>query len=639
MKNNTFGGYSSISAFVKAKLETLDAMERSYTSLFAVMFSERENIMYEKTNGYRIEKTSYGEACDRISQRAFALSSLLKDAPRNAVIGLYMQNSLEWIELFWAILHSGFCPLLMNSRLDDRTLEEALRSSGAVAVISDGKQFSVPVFSPETILGSTASTQKEFGNAVLVMSSGTSSHVKLCSYTAEEFFHLINDTYGIIRKCAQVKKHYEGQLKLLTFLPFYHVFGLIAVYIWFGFFSRTFVHLPDMAPQTILGTIRRHKVTHIFAVPLFWEKIYDEALRTIRGRGDETFARFQKGMRIASKLGDVPVLGKLFSRLAFREVRENLFGESISFMITGGSGIKKQALAFFNAIGYPLANGYGMTEVGITSVELSNTYSMRTAGFVGRPLSSVEYKLSETGELLVRGKSLAAAISEGGTTRSRSADWFHTGDMAECVNGHYRILGRRDDLIIGPSGENLNPNLIEPKFDVSDVRDVCLIKGSSGEAVLLASVGRHLSSAALTRIKADLRETVNQLGLSGQIHKIVVVENELMEAQEFKLNRSRLARDYSAGRLKEALPAAAGETGPKDAILLRIFELFAIALEKNPEEITEETDFFLDGGGSSLDYFVLLSALREEYNVEVSSVDGASLSTPKSLYHFIRGGE
>ena len=471
------------------------------------------------------------------------------------------------------------------------------------------------------------------------MSSGTSANIKICAYSAAQFRGLIADSVGIIRQCKALQTHYEGNLKQLAFLPFYHVFGLIAVYIWFGFFSRTFVHLADFAPETILGTIRRHKVTHIFAVPLFWETVYAEAMRGIRARGEETAARFERGLAIARKLGGKPGLCAAFSRRAFREVRENLFGESVCCMISGGSEIQERTLEFFNAIGYPLANGYGMTEIGITSVELSDRPAVRASGTVGEPFSSAEYSLAPDGELLVRGASLAHSIIEGDARRDYDGDWFHTGDLAACEGGHYRILGRKDDLVVGPDGENMNPTLIEPRFEIPGVRQVCLIAGPDRAPVLLASVGRHLPAGRLEQIDEALRARASELGLTGRLKRIVTVEDELMDAEDFKLCRARLARDFAAGRLTEAKIAASAAAGPEDPCYGHVLELFATALGMQPEELGPDTDFFLDGGGSSLDYFALISRLREEYSVECPTENGESLSTPLALYSFIRGDQ
>ena len=637
----TLGGYPTPFAFVKAKLDRMDSMEPDFASMFELMFSERENVMYEKSAGYRISTVTYGEARQAVACAVPALRRALPDLPAQSIVGLSMRSSAEWIELFWTILACGFRPLLMNTRLDRRTLEEELAQCGAAAVISDGCDFSVPTLRPEALLGGGAPAELSapFGEEILFMSSGTSMHVKLCAYTAVQLRTQVRDSCDIICRCKAIYGDYDGRLKLLVFLPFYHVFGLIALYIWFAFFSRTFVDLPDLSPQTILGTIRRHKVTHIFAVPLFWEKIYDEAVRTIRSRGASTAARFEKALAVTRRLGGAPLLCAAFSRLAFREVRENLFGESVRFMITGGSEIRSEVLEFFNAVGYRLTNGYGMTEIGIASVELSNGLSTLSAGFVGTPLPSVEYSLAEDGELLVRGGSLARWSMADGQKTEYDGGWFRTGDLAECVGGHYRILGRKDDLVVTPSGENLNPALIESRFELPGVRQTCLITGPDGAPTLLASVGRNLPAARLEKLERSLRDRAAGLGLAGVLKHIIPVEEDLLGEQDFKLCRARLAADLAQGRLTRACAQSDDTNAPDDPCYLRVRELFAAALGKPEEEIGPNTDFFLDGGGSSLDYFALVTQLREEFSVDFPTAEGQSVSTPLELSRFVRGGE
>ena len=461
MKITNLGGFSSVNAFVEDKLRRYNMSDKSFRAVFSLMFSEENNILWEESRGYRISKTTYGQARSLTLHKASTLKTQLGELKPDAVIGIYMDNSLDWILTFWAILAIGCRPLLLNRRLDTETLEYALRVTNATAVISDGQSFSVKtILSGELVEGANY-MPADFGSEILVMSSGTSAHVKICAYTAEEFYNQIQGSYSIIKKCTKVKEHYEGELKLLTFLPFYHIFGLVAVYVWFAFFSRTFVRLNDMQPQTITNTIKRHKVTHIFAVPLFWEKVYEQAMRTIRDRGEEPVKKFEKGMRISRKLGD-SALADAFSKLAFKEVREGMFGESVVFMITGGSCISPQVLEFFNAIGYRLADGYGMSEIGITSLELSRKRSLLNSGSVGLPMMGIEYEINSNGELRVRGKAMAKYIIEDGEKRGNS-DWFNTHDLASFDGKCYRILGRQDDLIVAANGENLNPNLIETR--------------------------------------------------------------------------------------------------------------------------------------------------------------------------------
>lgn len=608
------GSFRSIDAFVEEKLKRFSEMGYTFETMFELMFRERGNVLYERSEGYRIRKTTYGEAREHILQKRAVLHRRLAELAPNAVVGLYMENGLGWIEAFWAIITAGFRPLLMNLRLPEPLLAQAMRECGCAAVISDGKRFDCLTLLPDDLTGEAEVPDVPFGTELLVMSSGTTEHVKVCAYTAEEFYYQIVGSYHIIRTCAQIKKHCEGELKLLTFLPFYHVFGLIAMYLWFGFFSRTFVHLNDLAPQTIVNTVKRHRVTHIFAVPLFWEKVCEQALRGIKERGEATQKKFERGMSLWQKLPEP--LAKLFSKLAFRELRENIFGDSIRFMITGGSFIDPKILTFFNAIGYRLSNGYGMTEIGITSVELSGSRRRLCSGSVGAPMQNVQYRLDENGELLVSGKVLAKYVLSGGKKTERG-DWFRTGDLARCEDGHWLLLGRQDDLLIGPDGENLNPNLIEPQLRTDDCQ-VCLIGSrANGKTtpVLLASVRPYLPAQQLQAIENELKEKLAAAGVSGAVGKIVLVGDPLLAVTEFKPNRVRLARDYAEGKLRLLDPKTQKDAAVLSALAQRVQTCFAEALGKDTSEIAADADFFTELGGSSLDYFGMLAKLESEFSL------------------------
>ncbi len=635
-KNLGLGTHKTINRFVEAKLQLLDQSEPDFSSLFELMFSESENRMYEKSEGYRMQITTYGEAKEEIYLLAATLKQRL-DLPDNAVVGLSMENSLLWIELFWAILLCGWCPLLMNLRLSDDVLEQALKDSHACAVLSDQRSYSFPTIDTKELVKTEPPWKpRKFGEEILVMSSGTSDHIKICAYSAKEFRCQIHDSYHLIQKCSLFKRHYDGYLKLLTFLPFYHVFGLIAMYIWFAFFSRTFVHLNDMTPQTIVNTIKRHKVTHIFAVPLFWETVYDQAIKTIRGRGQKTYRKFQKGMKLSRKLSGMTALSHLFSRTAFKEVRENLFGESICILITGGSAIRPEVMEFFNAIGYRLADGYGMTEIGITSVELSNRPKILNACFVGKPMTYAEYSINDDGELLVRGKVVARYIIENGQkTMTDPEKWFNTHDLAECVRGEYRILGRTDDLIVSSNGENLNPNLYEPQLSIEGTNGVCIIP-SKDTPVLLVSVNRYCEGSQLEQLDSRLKDKLTELHLTGQLGRIVYISDKLMLGDEFKLNRKRLREDYAAGKLRQVTPDSAADREEEDELMRTLRQMMAAVLEKDLSEISPETDFFLDLGGTSLDYMALTARLQEDYGVSFLRQDDQTLRTAEEFYQYMK---
>ncbi len=633
MIRSTLGGQRTIKRYVSGKLAALQRSEPTFAALFPLMFSEEDNVMYERSEGYRIVKTTYGECRRRILRRAATLAALLKDTPENAVVGLAMQNSLSWIELFWCILLCGRQPLLVNVSLDPAVREAALREANAVAVVSDGAAYSLrTILADEVSEADAPLVPGVSGECLFVMSSGTTGQPKLCAYSAREIASQIADSSAIIRSCPQIKKHCHSALKLLAFLPFYHIFGLVAVYFWFGFFSRTFVHLQDLSPQTLLNTIRRHEVTHIFAVPMLWNTVYKQASREIKGRGEKTWAKLQKGLDLVSRAG---VLSKPLSRLLFRQVRQELFGSSVRFMITGGSEISPEVLRFLNGIGYPLSNGYGMSETGITAVELSPRFRLRTDGAIGRPLRSVTFRLAEDGELLVSGPSTAKYLLADGVRRDMRGTVFATGDLAREEHGRYFMLGRKDDLVIGPSGENLNPAVIEPRLAAPGIREIALIadkRTSPAQPLLLASVSPAADPDALRGL---LTARLAELNLAGQISRIAFTDRPLIREDEFKLNRTAIARRLDAGEIPLLESEGKAEDGT-DPLTRRVREIMARILGKEPEDIRDDSDFFADGGGTSLDYFALTSELQDTFDVPVPISQGSRLTTPARFSEYLR---
>ena len=638
MKLTNIAGFSSIDEYVGNKLAEYSARDKSFETLFEFMFSEKDNIMLEISDGYRIKKQTYGEVKERILLSAPSLYSAIGDLPHDSLVGLYMSNSPKWIEIFWQILICGYRPLLMNTRLPDEALENILATYEVGAVISDGKCFSARTVLADSLGANKAEipAERSFGSEVIFMSSGTTESIKLCAYTGENFFWQICDSANIIKQCPAIKEHYKGELKQLTLLPFYHVFGFIAVYLWFGFFSRTFVFPKDLNPATVQNTIKKHEVTHIFAVPMVWERIYKAASKKVKERGEATYARFKRAIRISNSLGS---LGDRFARSALKEVRDGLFGDSVRFMISGGGALDKDVFEFFNGIGYHIANGYGMTEIGITSVEKSSSKKVLNRASIGAPFGHTEYKLTDQGELLVRGRTMSSRICVGKDESITDFDkWFSTKDLVSCTDGRYYIHGRVDDLIICANGENLNPSLIEPSLKVNGCEAVCLFRGADGAPVLIATVAGCFSQAAITEIFELIDKALVETKLEATVSKVCLTFDGLMGANDFKVSRRKVREKYLAGGFNII---ERGSIGKKIEEMLSDLEkevivCFATALERDPEEISPNANFFLDLGGTSLDYFTLLGLLKDKYGISLPSDESGKLFTVCDFCEFIK---
>lgn len=641
MKILNINAFKSIDEYVSYKTELLKNSDKSMKTLFEMMFSDKDNVMFEETDGFRIKTTTYGEAYASVLSFSSAIYSEI-GKETGGIVGLYMENSHEWIEIFWAILRAGFHPMLLNSRLSCELLNSVMEENNVIAVISEKKIFSVRTIlldelKEKAMCAMDIPQSVSFGEEMLVMSSGTSDSLKCCVYSAFELASTIETSAYVLSINKRIKGEYEGRVKLLTFLPFYHIFGFVAVYLWFGFFSCTFVKLNDFDPQTIINTVKKHRVTHIFAVPLFWETVYRKAVEGISKRGEKTYEKFQKGLKISDALGN-SLLGKVFSKKAFSGVRDNIFGDSIKFMITGGSVISPEVLRFFNGIGYYLVNGYGMSEIGITSVELSENRKIINSCSIGMPLPSVEYMVDEKGELYVKGNSLAKYVIEHGKKTVIQNDWFKTNDLAYMEGDRYFIKGRGDDVIVSLTGENLNPDIIEQKLSVPDTEGVCLIGGEDNKLpILIVSVKRTLEKSKAEQVLKETKKKITEQNLSGSIGNISLISDPLIKADEFKLNRKRIRRDFFDGRLKKYSFASQTEDAATDDITEKVREYFAIALGKDISDININSDFFLDEGGTSLDYFALISEIGHNYGINIPTDGELALTSVEAIADYIRG--
>jgi long-subunit acyl-CoA synthetase (AMP-forming) len=413
------------------------------------------------------------------------------------------------------------------------------------------------------------------------------------------------------------------------------VFGLVACYMWFAFFARTFVLLKNLSGETILNTVRKHKVTHIFAVPMLWEKIRKSATKLFEQRRPHLVKKVQKGLKISNSLQKTfPSVGRKFAKKAFKEIRDNLFGDSIQFLITGGGAVTTKTLEFFNGIGYRLANGYGMTEIGIASVELSNSTRVINSGSAGKPFGSIKYRVNDNGLLEVQSKSIATEIlvrDEKHTYDEQS--WFPTGDGAKLKGKRLYILGRSDDLIISSSGENVSPSAIEDKISIPDT-SVCMLGIEKNEkviATLVIQISQYFSKKKITDIKTQLYEILKQNGFNSLIDEIYFTFEPLMLDSEFKLNRNKIKKRIALGELKlidiNEFENEQKKENINPELRQRVMELFSEVLDKEITEAQCSQSFFFELGGTSLAYFQLIENIKEDFNVPFPITDDQSIAT------------
>lgn len=631
-----------IKQVLRTNQQLLENSTQDLKAIFQIMFRLRDSILCETNNGYRIQTLTYGEIYGRICSTANALYA--KVGATHSYIALEMENSPDWIVAFWAILMSGNKPYLVNTRYPAH-LSNAILGTLQIKYILCAKDSSLAgeAVALSDLAGEHPTVpEAEFENELAFSSSATSMNEVICFYTGQQIAAQILNFQQIVKESPRIATHYKGQLKQLAFLPFYHVFGLFAVYFWFTFFGRTLVFLQNMSADTILKTCRRHHVTHIFAVPALWHTIEKQVWAEVAKQGVKKEAQLRSALSFFTKLQNIcPTVGAELAKFFLRQVTDKLFGRSIMFCVSGGSYLRNSTMELLNGIGYSLHNGYGMSEIGITSVELRRRPKDRNLNSIGHPFTSVEYRLSEDGILQVRGTSLC--VKKLVNERPLQLDgWFDTEDRMECIDGHYYILGRRSDTVIGENGENINPDVIEKAFLLGDAQRFCVLglPGKNGEELsLIVQLGPYTTQERLSRIKEEIYRINDTFPISIAVKNFYFTHDDLAPASAIKVSRAQLAKKIESGEVNlmtfSQYTASQTADSAQSPLMQSVRAIIAQVLELDAADIHDDSHIFHDLGATSIQYFSILTALAQHFSITDYESSDTYCYTPKEICEYL----
>ncbi len=617
----------------------LDQSAGSFEDIYRITFANGDYIMAEDTAGFRIRRHTYRQVQQRAEQAASGLYERI--GATGGYIGLEMENCVDWIAAFWAILRSGNKPYLINTRHPASLSEQILKTLKVRYILAK----TIGGLSGEYIcfdeLKGEGSCPAAFENEIALSTSATSLKESICFYNGQAVTAQILNARTILRQSRRMTLHHNGSLKLLAFLPFYHIFGLFAVYFWFTFYGRTLVFLKDLAPDTILRACRRHQVTHVFAVPILWHTIEKQVWKKAEASGRAETLR--RGIRFCTALQNLfPFWGARFAMWMMRSVTDPLFGRSIKFCISGGSYLKDSALELFNGIGYPMHNGFGMSEIGISSVELDPRPCRRNLNSIGKPFDSVEYRISAEGTLQVKGTSLCTRrIIE--DQEIPTLEWMDTGDIMECdARGSYYIRGRKGDAVIGENGENINPDGLEQHFDLPEAQNFSVLGLPSAEGEQLSLVVQISPYLAAERAQAMIRRIYainDSLPSTHQIRAFWLTYQPIAPKTAIKVGRKYLLRAIEQGAVtllpfSELKNEAAAEFDREKQPARQVLKIIGKHLECAPASIDADAHLIHELGATSLQYFAILSDLAAEFSIPLKGEE-QNCSTVREFCDYI----
>ena len=610
--------------FVNRNVRMLEESDKSLKAVYDVTAGNGDLVIAETFEDFRIRKYTYRETDGLVKKAAAGIYDRI--GATHDYVALEMENGMPWIVAFWAILMSGNKPYLVNCRHPESLSNGILSTLGIryIIALNEGRLKGEYIaydslFSSDTIL-----PEGLFENELAMSTSATSMNEVICFYTGRQISAQILCVDDILKRSERVSLHYHGSLKLLAFLPFYHVFGLFAVYFWFTFFGRTVVFMKDYSGDTILNTCRRHEVTHIFAVPMLWHTIEQEIRNKLDSYPEKKKNKFYKGLRFCTSLQNLfPIAGSRISMKIMHEVTDQLFGDSVRFCISGGSYIRQSALELFNGLGYALHNGYGMTETGITAVELRSKAKYRNQNSIGAPLSAVGYRISEDGSLLVKSATRCGRIMINGVTLENT-EWFDTGDVACEKDGYYYIKGRKSDVVIGENGENVDPDVIEQMFDLKEAQTFSVLglsDGTNDKLSLVVQIDRKMPADAIAALCSKAVSINESLPVSYRVNRFFVTRDAIAPENSIKVSRTYLRRKIADHGVRLVPFSEVSGMSPDDgykcdpAIAGKLRTIISDVLGIPEEDISDGANIMLEYGATSLQYFSILARIADEFNV------------------------
>ena len=316
--------------------------------------------------------------------------------------------------------------------------------------------------------------------ATIVYTSGSTGNPKGAELTHKNFVSITISASQALHEVVL-----DDHPRLLLFLPLAHCFARFIQYASIASDDGVVGYLPDT--KTLLPDLRSFEPTYLLGVPRVFEKVYNAASHKAgAGWKGRLFVKAAEAARVWSRkeqAGEQHTFAEIAERakyetLVYRTVRGAL-GPKIKYVACGGAPLSLDLAHFYNVIGLPMIQGYGMTETAAPFAATRVTDNV--IGTVGQPAPGSSIRISDEGELQVKGPNVFRGYHNlpEKTAEAFTADgWLRTGDLAEIDDeGHIVITGRIKDIIITAGGKNVSPIPLEEEIAKCPIVEHCVVVG------------------------------------------------------------------------------------------------------------------------------------------------------------------
>ncbi|MGL4935924.1 MAG: AMP-binding protein [Cetobacterium sp.] len=471
--------------------------------------------------------------------------------------------------------------------------------------------------------------------AVMLYTSGTTGNPKGVMLT---FDNIMSNVEAI-----EEIKMVGSEDRLLALLPFHHILPLSFTVLMPLSFGCLVVILDELSSDAIKRNLQKYKITIVIGVPRVWEMFHKGIMGKIKS-SPVTYKLFN----ICKSLNIIPL-----NKIIFKKIQE-AFGGNINFLVSGGAKLDKEICEDFNAFGFKMLEGYGLTE---TSPIISfNRIDNILPGTVGVPLPGVKVKLETDGEIVVKGRNVMKGYYNKPEATAEAIDkdgWFHTGDLGQFDGDHLKIVGRKKEMIVLSNGKNINPSDVEAEImkETDLIEEVAVAEYQKHLIAIVYPNFKVLEERGIANAKEAIKwEVVDKYNMTAPAYRkildIVIVKEELPKTKLGKLRRFML-KDLITGVTAKVTDSETENVKSKPAE-----KKVSTSEEINTEEFKQISKFIntlhddahiipeshleIDLGLDSLDIVEIITYIQNTFGVNIAEEEFARIKTVEALCEYVR---